>query len=257
MHTSLFTRNTLYLALAGALLLPITGFAQTIGSYAISATVTFESPLLGIGSQTVNISPVALSETVANGSNTVTSPSAQNTIFGIPIYSLTNISNSTSACDTSTCKGGSGSNSIGSVSLLGGLITINNLQDTMTVTVPGSGTINISTTATGTLGGSGWTPPPALSVNGTTVPVSGSITVPLLNLLGLPVGSTQATFKGTATLGNVIKTTPSQGTHETDVVILDLKGSVADSPLTGAYHFDLKLAGPYGICGPQWCASSS
>jgi len=152
----------------------------------------------------------------------------------------------TDACDTTTCDMAHATVNVGQISLLNGLVTAANTHDTMTATVNSSGAIVLTNAASSTLAGAGWTPPAKPIASGTQVPVSGTIPVPLLDLLGIPIGMTTATFSGTTTINDVIQTTHSDGSHDVDFVVLHLVGSAPDG-LGGVYQFDLKVAGPDAV----------
>jgi len=229
-------------------LMPCATWAQTTPiplsaeSDAIRGTVIHRS-LLGVIVETYDLGALAQSTSNGSGSDEATLASASKAVASIPIYSVTAVDDQTDACDTTTCDVAHGIVSMGQISLLNGLVTATTLQDTLTVTVDSVGLVHATNAASGALSGSGWTPPAKPINAGTQAPVSGTIPIPLLNLLGIPIGMTTATFTGTTTVNDVIQTTKADGTYDADFIVLHLVGSAPDG-LGGFYQFDLRVAGP-------------
>ena len=88
---------------------------------AISGSVA--KTFVGVLPSSVTIAPVDQSATVTSGSNSVPANSASKNVFGVEVYNLSTINDSTDDSDTAALDVGGATATTGAGSLLGGLVT--------------------------------------------------------------------------------------------------------------------------------------
>jgi hypothetical protein len=217
------------------------------GSYAVQGSVTHN--FLNLLTQTVQLGAVDASTTNGNGSSDNTLASAQSSAFDIPIYNLTGANDSSTACDSTTCDSANAVAAVSGIDLLGGLITVSGLNAPLSASPITSTSDPLQIQLSGNsvfynLGGTGINIVPKIYPAGTKFPVNGNITIPLLDLAGVEIGTQQVPFTGTLILDDVLPINNSNGyLIGDDVVALHLIGSAPDA-LGGTYSFDIKVGGP-------------
>lgn len=232
--------------------------AQTAKFYSeadsIMGTVTKTDAITGI-MQTTTINPVAQSNTSVSGSNNQSALSAEQTINGIMVYKLTGIDNSTNDADTANTDDGDGNVTLGTSSVLQGLVSWNSSSTPLNCNVDSIMQSQIDCSSQQVISGlaiNGNMVAPGTYPAGATFSVSGTIKDPNC-LLGGIIG--QEIFNGELILQPSTTTGDGTAQGKVDLTGMNLSGTATCSvlgqvALSFQTRYELYISGSYESFDP-------